>query len=137
MSNHRPEPCQRSYEAGFLADDEYKSDLIDLKDRRYFALIDLVKVVCSFHWKKSYSCSTFFMNSMATVIPTRTLQGSRNSRTSFQSQVESCFARMRHTLKAWLDDFAMHTPTEEQLLKELKSLLAKFRERNQKDSLPK
>lgn len=70
-------------------------------------------------------------------MPTKTLQGARNSGANFQSRVEPFFSHMCHELKAWLDDFALQSPTEEALLRELRSFLSTCRDRNLKVSLPK
>ncbi len=54
--------------------------------------------------------------------PTRTLQGAMNSVQNFQSRVEPCFSRMSTSLKAWLDDFAVYSKTEDALIDNLRDL---------------
>ncbi len=70
-------------------------------------------------------------------MPTRTLQGARNSTANFQSNIEPCFAQMRHAFKDWLDDFAIHAETEAELLNRLEEFLDTCRMYNLKVSLPK
>ncbi len=45
----------------------------------------------------------------------RTLQGARNSAITFRAKVEPCFAEMHDRLSAWLDDFLLHSKTEDEL----------------------
>lgn len=76
-----------------------------------FSSIDFV----SRYWQlpldeKSQKMHTF-MTAKEFGMPTRTLQGARNSGANFQSRVEPRFADIRQSLRAWLDDFAVHAPS--------------------------
>lgn len=109
----------------------FESELSDFRKSRFFASIDSV----SGYWqlplaRDSQPVHTFLTAKMC-VKPTQTLQGGRNAVANFQGKVEPCFGKMRHALKAWLDDFGIHSPTETGLVNEL------CRQRNLKVSIRK
>ncbi len=46
-------------------------------------------------------------------LPARTTQGGCNSAANFQEKVKQCFAELKESLKAWLDDFMLYARIEE------------------------
>jgi len=114
-----------------------EAELGDLRTSRYFISIDFVSGYWQLPLAETSQQLHTFVTTKVCVMPTRTLQGGRNSGANFQSRVEPCFSAQRHALKAWLDDFALHAPTEEQLLRELQTFLTTCRNKNLKVSLPK
>lgn len=73
-----------------------------------------------------------FMTDTGVFMPTRTLQGGRNSAQNFHRKVAPCFDEMRHSLKAWIEDFAIRTKTESDFRVSLRTFLCIFHERNLK-----
>lgn len=114
-----------------------EAELGDLKESSFFCSIDF----CSGYWQLPLDedCQHLhaFMTTRCCVMPTRTLQGAKNSVAKFQGKVEPCFADMREALRAWLDDFALHAKTEAELLERLEQFLETCRKYNLKVSLPK
>lgn len=53
----------------------------------------------------------------------RTLPDLTNATAHFQSTVEPLFQDLLDTIKAWIDDFIIHTKSEEQLLQALERFL--------------
>lgn len=78
-----------------------------------------------------------FMTPDGVMQPTRTTQGGCNSAANFQACVEPCFVELRDNLMAWLDDFALHHRTEEQLLQLLSRFLQLCSDNRLVISLPK
>ena len=85
-----------------------ESELVELRGKKCFCLIDFI----SSYWQLPLHRASQHLHSVVTtngiLAPTRTLQGGRNSAANFQSRVEPCFADIRDSLKAWLDDFMLH-----------------------------
>lgn len=100
-----------------------ESEIGDLRDSRFFASIDFVSRYWQLQLAEQSQPLHAFMTTKATVMPTRTLQGSSNSGSNFQSRAELRFRHMRHALKAWLDDFSIDSGTESEFLKELRHFL--------------
>ncbi len=60
------------------------------------------------------------------------MQGGKNGAIHFQQTVEPCFAVLRHRLKAWLDDFLIYAPNEEEILRCLETFFDICREKELK-----
>ena len=98
------------------------SEVMDFAGSNNFASLDFV----SAYWQMpldpdSYSACGI-VTPEAVLASKRVLPGLANATSYFQSTVEPRFAEMRSNLKAWLDDFNLHTKSEAHLL----SLLDRF-----------
>ena len=93
------------------------SELADLRGKVCYALIDFV----SSYWQAPLHYSCRHLHAVVTptgvFAPTRTLQGGRNSAANFQAKVEPCFAEIRDSLKAWLDNFLLHARSWDDLFR--------------------
>ena len=85
------------------------SETHDLRGFQYPALIDFV----GSYWQLplAESCREMFSFIVPSGIytPNRTPQGAKQSAPNFQAKVEPLFHSIRDRLKAWLDDFLVHT----------------------------
>ena len=93
-----------------------ESELADMNGCSVFAIIDFV----SGYWQLPLEGGSQEYHSILTPIgiysSTRTLQGGRNGVANFQATVVPCFDSLSSHLKAWLDDFLIHTHSEREHL---------------------
>ena len=95
------------------------SEVHDFSGSACFAVLDFV----SGYWQlplhpESYGkCGV--ITPSGTYSSTRTLPGLTNATAHFQSTIEPLFKELRKNLKAWRDDFILHSHTEEELLRVL------------------
>lgn len=107
-----------------------ESELQDLRGSTSFASIDF----CSGYWQlplhEDSQPSYAFMAPNGVVQPTRTTQGGCNSAANFQEKVEPCFKDIRDKLKAWLDDFLIHSKDIKEHLQTLRKFFQICRNNN-------
>ena len=93
-----------------------ESELLDFAGSECFASLDF----CHGYWQlplapESYSACGVVCP-QGTYSATRALPGLTNATSYFQSTVEPLFQELRSSMKAWLDDFNLHSKTETELL---------------------
>lgn len=114
-----------------------ESELLDLQSSSIFVNIDF----CAGYWQLPLDKEKKHIHSFITpngeYQPTRTLQRGMNSVQNFQSRVEPCFHEIRESVKAWIDDIALHEKTEQKFIQELKKFFITCREQNFKISIKK
>lgn len=114
-----------------------EAELADTRGSTAFAGIDF----CSGYWQAPLHPESQPLFAFSTpdgvVMPTRTTQGGCNSAANFQEKVEQCFTELKDHLKAWIDDFMLFAPTEEDLLRILRRFFEICRKRRLIVSLPK
>lgn len=106
------------------------SEVQDFANSKFFATLDF----CSGYWQlpvhpDSYSaCAIVCPN--GTYSSTRALPGLTTATSYFQSTIEPLFQELRPNMKAWLDDFNLHTQSEAELLRCLRRFFEICKERN-------
>lgn len=89
----------------------------DLKDARYFAIVDFVQSYFQMPLHVESQKLHAFNTPRGIFAPTRVLQGGRNAVIHFQRHIEPLFAKLRSNIKSWIDDFLLYAKTEEELLR--------------------
>lgn len=114
-----------------------ESELQDVAGSAYYAKMDF----CSGYWElplhEDSQDALSFMTPSGLWKPLQTTQRAKKSAPNFQSKVEPCFAELRRSLMAWLDDFLLHSKTEKSLLALLEQFFAICRKRRLKLSARK
>ena len=95
------------------------SEVQDFSGSNCFASLDFV----SGYWQLPLHPDSYSACGVVTprgvVISKRVLQGLANAVSFFQSSIEPLFSSLRGHFKAWLDDFSIHSETEDMLLSKL------------------
>lgn len=114
-----------------------EAELADTRGSKAFAGIDF----CSGYWQVPLHPDSQPLFAFSTpdgvVMPTRTTQGGCNSAANFQEKVEQCFTELKENFKAWIDDFMLFAPSEDDLLRILRRFFEICRKRRLIVSLPK
>lgn len=96
-----------------------EAELGDFKGSKYFASLDF----CSSYWQYPLDPGSYdacdIIAPKGTFVSTRVLHGLKNASAYFQSTTPPLFEEMKHAIKAWIDDFTIHTETESRLLEYL------------------
>lgn len=99
------------------------SELQDFAGSKLFAVLDFV----SGYWQLPIHPLCYTLCGIVTpngvYSSTRVLQGLTNVVSYFQSTIESLFAELREWMKAWIDDFNLHTESEHMLLDKIERFL--------------
>lgn len=98
------------------------SEVNDMRDSKFFASLDFPSGFWQLPMAEESRSYHAFWTPRGVMRPTRTLQGGRNAAANFQAKIEPLFSSLRDNLKAWIDDLALHTKTEEELLTVLRSV---------------
>ena len=96
-----------------------ESEIGDMRDSTCYASIDFPSGFWQLPLAEQSQPLYGFITDSAVYMPTRTIQGGSNSAQNFQGKVSPCFLELKHCLKTWIDDFALHTRTEENLITSL------------------
>lgn len=101
-----------------------ESEMLDFVGSTCFASLDFV----SAYWQLPLHPDSYDLCGIVTprvvLASKRVLPGLANATSYFQSTVEPLFAELRSSLKAWLDDFNLHSADETGLLKTLERFFA-------------
>ena len=111
-----------------------ESETEDMRESRCYASIDFSSSFWQAPMHEAFKHLHAFITDRAVYMPTLTLQGGRNSAQNFEGKVVPCFSELNHCLKAWIDDFALHKPTEAELFAALWCFFSICRDRNLKIS---
>lgn len=109
----------------------------NVRERRFFASIDFPTSFWQLPINILSQALHAFMTDSGIFMPTRTVQGGSNSAQNFQGKVGPCFGELDYRLKYWINDFALRTQTEQELLNAVRRLLQICRERDVKVSVGK
>jgi len=94
-------------------------EVFDFAGSNCFASFDFVSGYWQLPLHPDSYISCFVVAPRGVVISKRVLQGLANAVFYFQSSIESLFASLRDSLKAWVDDFSIHVRAEGVLLDKL------------------
>lgn len=96
-----------------------EAELSDFKDSKHFASLDF----CSGYWQCPLHPSSYeacgIIAPQGTFISTRVLHGLKNAAAYFQSTIPPLFQNLKNAVKAWIDDFIIHSKSENELLQHL------------------
>lgn len=100
-----------------------EAERIDLPGSKQFASLNF----CSSYWKCSLDSESYatcgIIAPQGIFVSTRVLHGLKNASSYFQSTIPPLFDIMRYSMKAWIEDFTLHTHTELELVGHLENLL--------------
>lgn len=100
-----------------------EAELSDFNGCAHFASIDF----CSSYWQCPLDPSSYeacgVIAPQGKFVSTRVLHGLKNASAYFQSTIPPLFDDIEHAMKAWIDDFTIHSKSEEELLDNLEKFI--------------
>lgn len=93
-----------------------EAEMNDFHGSTAFASIDFVSGYCQLPVARNSWTKLGVISPAGVLAAARTLPGMKNAAANFQRCIEPCFSELRDRVKAWIDDFCIHTSNETTVL---------------------